>query len=100
MTDKIDPASCYNILQMSAYALIEMINKNLPRNAVIAGQMPTMANLLLTTTNIDEAWQYDPNKFNYAIDLVKHTRENLDDYFTICVARYPVSHPEGKGICR
>jgi len=46
--------------------------------------------------NIDEEWQYDPNKFNYATDLVKHTRENFDDYFTICVAGYPTGHPEAK----
>jgi len=46
--------------------------------------------------NIDEEWQYDPNKFNYATDLVKHTRENFGDYFTICVAGYPTGHPEAK----
>jgi len=46
--------------------------------------------------NIDEEWQYDPEKFNYATDLVKHTREHFDDYFTICVAGYPTGHPEAK----
>jgi len=46
--------------------------------------------------NIDEEWQYDPNKFNYATDLVRHTRQHFDDYFTICVAGYPTGHPEAK----
>merc|ERR1719445_362461 len=46
--------------------------------------------------NIDEEWQYDPNKFNYATDLVRHIRENFEDYFTICVAGYPTAHPEAK----
>jgi len=44
--------------------------------------------------NIDQEWQYDPEKFNYATDLVKHTRKHFDDYFTICVAGYPTGHPE------
>ena len=24
--------------------------------------------------NIDEKWEYDPNKFNFATDLVRHIR--------------------------
>jgi len=44
--------------------------------------------------NIDEEWQYDPEKFNYATDLVKHTRQHFGDDFTICVAGYPTGHPE------
>jgi len=46
--------------------------------------------------NIDEEWQFDPEKFNYATDLVKHIRDTTDDYFTICVAGYPTGHPEAK----
>merc|ERR1712128_186561 len=41
-----------------------------------------------------EEWQYDPEKFNYATDLVKHTRQHFGDDFTICVAGYPTGHPE------
>jgi len=44
--------------------------------------------------NIDENWEFDENKFNYATDLVKHTRKEFGDYFTICVAGYPTGHPE------
>jgi len=44
--------------------------------------------------NIDEKWEYDPNKFNFATDLVRHIRTHFDDYFTICVAGYPTGHPE------
>jgi len=44
--------------------------------------------------NIDEEWQYDPEKFNYGTDLVKHIRQTNGDYFTICVAGYPTGHPE------
>ena len=36
--------------------------------------------------NIDEEWQYDPEKFNYGTDLVRHIRQTTGDYFTICVA--------------
>jgi len=46
--------------------------------------------------NMDDEWQYDPEKFNYATDLVKHTRKEFGDYFTICVAGYPTGHPEAK----
>ena len=38
--------------------------------------------------NIDEEWQYDPDKFNYGTDLVRHIRQTTGDYFTICVAGY------------
>ena len=38
--------------------------------------------------NIDEEWQYDPEKFNYGTDLVRHIRQTTGDYFTICVAGY------------
>ena len=44
--------------------------------------------------NIDEEWQYDPEKFNYSTDLVRHIKADHDDYFTICVAGYPTGHPE------
>ena len=35
--------------------------------------------------NIDQEWQYDPEKFNYATDLVRHIRQEFGSYFTICV---------------
>jgi len=44
--------------------------------------------------NIDSEWQYDPEKFNYGTDLVKHIRKEFNEYFTICVAGYPHGHPE------
>jgi len=44
--------------------------------------------------NIDEEWSYDPEKFNYATDLVRHIKADHDDYFTICVAGYPTGHPD------
>merc|ERR1712013_125073 len=46
--------------------------------------------------NIDEEWQYDPDRFNYATDLVRHIRQTTGDYFTICVAGYPTGHPEAQ----
>jgi len=46
--------------------------------------------------NIDQEWVYDPAKFNYATDLVRHIKEHFDDTFTICVAGYPTAHPEAK----
>jgi methylenetetrahydrofolate reductase (NADPH) len=38
----------------------------------------------------------DNNKgdFNYAADLVRFIREEYNDYFVICVAGYPHSHPD------
>lgn len=39
-------------------------------------------------------WEYQPNGFNYAVDLVRFIRENYGDYFTICVAGYPHGHPD------
>lgn len=46
--------------------------------------------------NIDQEWVYDPEKFNYATDLVRHIRQYFGEYFTICVAGYPTAHPEAK----
>ena len=46
--------------------------------------------------NIDEEWVHHPDKFNYATDLVRHIKEDMDDYFTVCVAGYPTGHPEAK----
>jgi len=44
--------------------------------------------------DIDDQWEYDPDKFNYSTDLVRHIRAQHGDYFTICVAGYPTGHPE------
>lgn len=33
-----------------------------------------------------EEWEEEVNGFNYAADLVKHIRNEFDDYFDICVA--------------
>lgn len=44
--------------------------------------------------NIDEKWEHDESKFNYAYDMVKHIRSEFQDYFTVCVAGYPTGHPE------
>jgi len=46
--------------------------------------------------NIDDTWELDPEKLNFATDLVKFIREHFDDYFTICVAGYPTGHPEAE----
>jgi len=46
--------------------------------------------------NIDQKWEYDPDKLNYGTDLVRHIRDNFGDYFTICVAGYPSGHPEAE----
>ena len=39
-------------------------------------------------------WQYQPDGFNYATDLVRFIREQYGDYFVICVAGYPHGHPD------
>lgn len=33
-----------------------------------------------------EEWEEEVDGFNYAVDLVKHIRNEFDDYFDICVA--------------
>jgi methylenetetrahydrofolate reductase (NADPH) len=33
--------------------------------------------------------------FRYATDLVSFMHEKFGDYFTICVAGYPLGHPDG-----
>jgi 5,10-methylenetetrahydrofolate reductase len=33
--------------------------------------------------------------FLYATDLVSFIHEKFGDYFTICVAGYPLGHPDG-----
>lgn len=32
--------------------------------------------------------------FSYAVDLVSFIQEKFGDYFTICVAGYPLGHPD------
>ncbi|KAM5141602.1 methylenetetrahydrofolate reductase (NADPH) [Mantella aurantiaca] len=45
---------------------------------------------------LGEEWEEEAEGFNYAADLVKHIRQEFDDYFDICVAGYPKGHPEAK----
>ncbi|XP_068094851.1 methylenetetrahydrofolate reductase (NADPH) [Hyperolius riggenbachi] len=45
---------------------------------------------------IGEEWEDEAEGFNYAVDLVKHIRQEFDDYFDICVAGYPKGHPEAE----
>ncbi|KAM8926956.1 methylenetetrahydrofolate reductase (NADPH) [Pelodytes ibericus] len=45
---------------------------------------------------IGEEWEEESEGFNYAVDLVKHIRQEFDDYFDICVAGYPKGHPEAE----
>ncbi|XP_009579458.1 PREDICTED: methylenetetrahydrofolate reductase [Fulmarus glacialis] len=45
---------------------------------------------------IGEEWEEEVDGFNYAVDLVKHIRNEFDDYFDICVAGYPKGHPDAE----
>ncbi|XP_069803326.1 methylenetetrahydrofolate reductase (NADPH) isoform X3 [Dendropsophus ebraccatus] len=45
---------------------------------------------------VGEEWEEEAEGFNYAVDLVKHIRNEFDDYFDICVAGYPKGHPEAE----
>ncbi|KAM4014822.1 methylenetetrahydrofolate reductase (NADPH) [Anomaloglossus baeobatrachus] len=45
---------------------------------------------------LGEEWEEEADGFNYAVDLVKHIRNEFDDYFDICVAGYPKGHPEAE----
>ncbi|XP_063799944.1 methylenetetrahydrofolate reductase (NADPH) [Pseudophryne corroboree] len=45
---------------------------------------------------IGEEWEEEADGFNHAVDLVKHIRQEFDDYFDICVAGYPKGHPEAE----
>ncbi|XP_071477155.1 methylenetetrahydrofolate reductase (NADPH)-like, partial [Diadema antillarum] len=39
-------------------------------------------------------WKPTPNGFNYAVDLVRHIKNEFGDDFVICVAGYPTGHPD------
>ncbi|XP_042229331.1 methylenetetrahydrofolate reductase-like [Homarus americanus] len=41
-----------------------------------------------------EDWVPPKDGFNYATDLVKYIRKEFGNYFVICVAGYPMGHPE------
>lgn len=41
-----------------------------------------------------EDWEPLEDGFSYGTDLVKHIRKEFGDYFGICVAGYPMGHPE------
>ncbi|XP_073441140.1 methylenetetrahydrofolate reductase (NADPH) [Dendrobates tinctorius] len=45
---------------------------------------------------LGDEWEEEAEGFNYAVDLVKHIRNEFDDYFDICVAGYPKGHPEAE----
>ncbi|XP_072281908.1 methylenetetrahydrofolate reductase (NADPH) [Pyxicephalus adspersus] len=45
---------------------------------------------------IGEEWEDEAEGFNYAVDLVKHIRQEFNDYFDVCVAGYPKGHPEAE----
>ncbi|XP_031469502.1 methylenetetrahydrofolate reductase isoform X1 [Phasianus colchicus] len=45
---------------------------------------------------VGEEWEEEVHGFNHAVDLVKHIRNEFDDYFDICVAGYPKGHPEAE----
>ncbi|PKK24169.1 methylenetetrahydrofolate reductase (NAD(P)H), transcript variant X2 [Columba livia] len=45
---------------------------------------------------VGEEWEEEVDGFNYAVDLVKHIRNEFDDYFDVCVAGYPKGHPEAE----
>ncbi|XP_076030198.1 methylenetetrahydrofolate reductase (NADPH) [Oratosquilla oratoria] len=44
----------------------------------------------------DESWSPPEDGFHYAVDLVRHIREEFGDYFIICIAGYPTGHPEAE----
>ncbi|XP_045601696.1 methylenetetrahydrofolate reductase (NADPH) [Procambarus clarkii] len=46
------------------------------------------------TPHVDEDWVPPKDGFSYATDLVRHIRKEFGDYFVICVAGYPMGHPE------
>lgn len=43
---------------------------------------------------VGEDWKTPHDGFRYATDLVRHIRQNYGNHFTICVAGYPVGHPD------
>ncbi|KAK2143946.1 hypothetical protein LSH36_798g01041 [Paralvinella palmiformis] len=43
---------------------------------------------------MEEEWKAPDNGFNYAVDLVRHIRQEFGNYFVICVAAYPSGHPD------
>ena len=44
--------------------------------------------------DVSQDWQYDPEKFNFGTDLVRHIRQTTGRQFSVCVAGYPAGHPE------
>jgi methylenetetrahydrofolate reductase (NADPH) len=43
---------------------------------------------------VGQDWKTPKDGFHYAVDLVRHIRENYGNYFTICVAASPKGHPD------
>ena len=44
--------------------------------------------------DVSQDWVYDPDKFNFGTDLVRHIRRTTGDQFSVCVSGYPGGHPE------
>uniref|UniRef100_A0A8C5QIR5 Methylenetetrahydrofolate reductase (NADPH) n=1 Tax=Leptobrachium leishanense TaxID=445787 RepID=A0A8C5QIR5_9ANUR len=70
----------------------EEITKNLHK----AKRLGIKTIMALRGDPIGEEWEEEKDCFNHAVDLVKHIRQEFDDYFDICVAGYPKGHPEAE----
>ena len=44
--------------------------------------------------DVSQDWLFDPEKFNFGTDLVRHIRKTTGQQFSVCVAAYPAGHPE------
>ena len=44
--------------------------------------------------DVSQDWHFDPEKFNFGTDLVRHIRRTTGQQFSVCVAAYPGGHPE------
>ena len=49
-----------------------------------------------TDIPVSDATSSTERELLYALDLVRFVREKFGSYFVICVAGYPLGHPESK----
>jgi 5,10-methylenetetrahydrofolate reductase len=64
-----------------------------PQSVINSRCIDTILNLITDRTEKNYGFKLDTG-FPHATNLVSFIQEEFGDYFTICVAGYPLGHPE------
>lgn len=85
----------YCLLETMLHITCVNMNKATMRDHLDKAKSLGIRNLLALRGDPPSGTEWSPQaEFNYATDMVHFIRENYGDYFSICVAAYPLGHPD------